>query len=319
MNIISKLQPIFIISSAIVGVLLGQNNYFSSNSGILIEIFLMILLFFVFIGVDIKEITRSFTNVKFSVASLIINFLWTPLFAFVLGKLLLSGHLDLQIGFLMLLVTPCTDWYLIFTGISKGNVPLGSSILPMNLILQILLLPVYLWLLMGSSVSFAPSQMLLSVLLVLIIPLTCANLIKWSIRKTKYKEQFFNFSSQHGDNIQLIFLCLAVIAMFSSQGKLILENLIVFIRLFVPLTIFFTINFILALLVGKRLKMPFEDTVALLFTTSARNSPISLAIAIIAFPDQPMIALALVIGPLIELPILALDSSILKRINKSNN
>lgn len=316
MSIVAKSQPVFIVLSAIIGVLLGQNDLVSLNSGELIEVFLMVLLFFVFMGVDIKEITGSFANIKFSAASLIINFLWTPLLAFILGKLLLPGHLDLQIGLLMLLVTPCTDWYLIFTGISRGNVPLGSSILPMNLILQILLLPVYLWLFMGNSVSFAPSQMIISILMVLVMPLTCANLIKWIIRETKYKDRFLDFISRHNDNMQLLFLCLAVIAMFASQGKLILENPVVFIKLFLPLIIFFAINFVLAILVGKKLEMPFEDTIALLFTTSARNSPVSLAIAIIAFPSQPMIALALVIGPLIELPILGLDSSILNWINR---
>ena len=44
----------------------------------------------------------------------------------------------------MLMVTPCTDWYLVFTGVAKGNVPLSTSILPINLILQILLLPIFL-------------------------------------------------------------------------------------------------------------------------------------------------------------------------------
>jgi ACR3 family arsenite transporter len=178
------------------------------------------------------------------------------------------------------------------------------------------LLPVYLWLFMGNSVSFAPSQMIISILMVLVMPLTCANLIKWIIRDTKYKDRFWGFILRHNDNMQLLFLCLAVIAMFASQGKLILENPVVFIKLFLPLIIFFAINFVLAILVGKRLEMPFEDTIALLFTTSARNSPVSLAIAIIAFPSQPMIALALVIGPLIELPILGLDSSILNYINR---
>jgi len=46
-------------------------------------------------------------------------------------------------------------------------------------------------------------------------------------------------------------------------------------------------------------------------TIIARNSPVSLAIAVTAFPDQPLIALALVIGPLIELPVLAIVSQIL--------
>ncbi len=45
----------------------------------------------------------------------------------------------------MLMVTPCTDWYLLFTGIARGNVPLSASILPMNLILQLALLPLYLF------------------------------------------------------------------------------------------------------------------------------------------------------------------------------
>ncbi len=46
-------------------------------------------------------------------------------------------------------------------------------------------------------------------------------------------------------------------------------------------------------------------------TTLARNSPIALAIAVIAFPNQPLVALALVIGPLIELPVLAIISQVL--------
>ncbi len=46
----------------------------------------------------------------------------------------------------MLMVTPCTDWYLIFTEIAKGNVALSTAILPVNLILQVLLLPIYLFL-----------------------------------------------------------------------------------------------------------------------------------------------------------------------------
>lgn len=47
------------------------------------------------------------------------------------------------------------------------------------------------------------------------------------------------------------------------------------------------------------------------YTTLARNSPIALAIAIVAFPGEPLVALALVIGPLIELPALALIAQIL--------
>ncbi|WP_282019635.1 hypothetical protein [Planomicrobium okeanokoites] len=54
-------------------------------------------------------------------------------------------------------------------------------------------------------------------------------------------------------------------------------------------------------------------------TIIARNSPVSLAIAIIAFPDQPLTALALVIGPLIELPLLEIVSQLLLMFRKDEN
>lgn len=48
-------------------------------------------------------------------------------------------------------------------------------------------------------------------------------------------------------------------------------------------------------------------------TTMARNSPIALAIATTAFPDQPLIAVALVVGPLLEFPVLSAASHLLAR------
>ena len=47
------------------------------------------------------------------------------------------------------------------------------------------------------------------------------------------------------------------------------------------------------------------------YTILARNSPIALAIALVAFPGEPLVALALVVGPLIELPVLTLISQAL--------
>jgi ACR3 family arsenite efflux pump ArsB len=62
--------------------------------------------------------------------------------------------------------------------------------------------------------------------------------------------------------------------------------------------------------------MPFKTIVPLIFTTSARNSPVSLAIASITVPLQPVISLVLVMGPLVELPILAVNSAILKMMGR---
>ena len=63
------------------------------------------------------------------------------------------------------------------------------------------------------------------------------------------------------------------------------------------------------------MQMETDEVVSLNFTTLARNSPLSLAIAVATFPDRPLISLALVIGPLIELPALSIISNVIKRLD----
>lgn len=312
-----KLQPIFIILSAIAGLFIGRITFFGDVSVYLIEPFLMILLFMVFLSVDLKNIKKSFMNYKFTVISLIINFLWTPIFAVVLGMLFLNDSIDLQVGFLMLLVTPCTDWYLVFTGLSKGNVNLGATILPLNLLLQVILLPVYLFIFMGNKMNINSTAILESIIYVLIIPMILAQIMKYLSTKRIDTKLVLDKMMKHNDNIQLILLCGAVVAMFASEARYIFDYPILLFKMFLPLGFFFSINFILVYFIADYLKMNFPDMISLIMTTLARNSPLSLAIAVVSFPDRPLISLALVIGPLIELPVLGIVSNILLRIGKN--
>ena len=312
MNLIGKLQPVIIITAALLGLLLGAVTPLGGVSSGLIEVFLMMLLYILFLSIDLKQIKRSFTNVRFTMSAVMINFVFTPLFGYLLGKVFFPDSLDIRIGLLMLLVTPCTDWYLVFTGLSKGNVELGMSILPLNLILQIVLLPVYLLVLVGSEVTMDVGSLVSSIAMVLVIPFVLAYITK---AFTKNSDRFKNFLSEQGDNLQLLFLCLAVIVMFASEGKNLLDNPILLAQMFIPLLIFFAVLFFVSQLAGKLMRFSKKDTVALNMTTLARNSPLSLAIAVVTFPEQPLISLALVIGPLIELPVLSVISTILKRWN----
>lgn len=312
MNLITKMQPVFIILAALLGLLFGYATPLGSFSVNLIEPFLMVLLFFVFLSVDGQKFKDAFLNLRFTITAASINFIWTPIFTFGLGMLFFHDSLDLQMGLMMLMVTPCTDWYIVFTGIANGNVELGASILPLNLLLQILLMPIYLLIFFGSSVRFSVGTMLVNVLIVLIIPFIVAVLIKKLGKKTNMVAWLQN----NGDNIQLIFLCLAVISMFASQSTEVINNPGLLLRMMIPLLIFFAVNFILVRFIGAKEQLPQADIVALNFTTLARNSPLSLAIAVAAFPDKPLISLALVIGPLIELPVLGIIAGISKQIGK---
>ncbi|NPE30476.1 arsenic resistance protein, partial [Methanococcoides sp. SA1] len=90
----------------------------------------------------------------------------------------------------------------------------------------------------------------------------------------------------------------------------------IMLKLLTPILLFFIIVFIVGQMVGRYLGFSYKDTASLNLTTLARNSPIVLAIALTAFPEEPLIALALVIGPLIELPVLGIISHTLLRIRK---
>ena len=318
MENVNKFQSFIILFMVFIGIILGQIDLIQAYSEYLIMPSLMAMLFLVFIQIPIKDITKSFKNMKFTLTSICINFIWTPILVFILGRVFLGNNSDLLIGFVMLMVTPCTDWYLIFTGIAKGNVALGASILPLNLILQLILLPVYVFLIGQSSVQIDVLNLLKGVIVSLIIPLFGALIYrKLSISKKGIDYFEKNIVSKACD-YQGYFLNIAIVFMFASQGKILLKNPQILLQLLIPVLLFFIINLIVGQFVGRKLNLSHEDNVALNLTTLARNSPIALAIAVATFPNKPLISLALIIGPLIELPVLFIVSKVLLNINKED-
>ena len=315
MDNINKFQSLVILGMVFIGIILGQINPIQIYSEYIIMPSLMIMLFLVFIQIPLKDITKSFKNIKFTLTSVCINFIWTPILIFILGKVFLKDNPSLLIGFVMLMVTPCTDWYLIFTGIAKGNVALGASILPLNFILQLLLLPVYIFLIAGSSIKIDFINLTESMIMSLFIPLILAKLFRKFIIKRKGINYLNEEINPKACDYQGYFLNLAIIAMFASQGKILLKNPQVLLQLLLPILLFFIINLIVGQVIGRKLGLSREDNIALNLTTLARNSPIALAIAVSAFPNEPLISLALIIGPLIELPVLFAISTILLNIN----
>ncbi|EFU41740.1 arsenical-resistance protein [Paenibacillus vortex V453] len=309
MSLFEKLQTLIIMGAVGIGLLLGQLPAASGYAEYVIVPFLLLMLYGLFLTIPLRQLTQAFKNIRFLGSSTIINFIWTPLLAWVLGAVFLSDYPALWIGFIMLMVTPCTDWYLVFTSIAKGNVPLSTSVLPINLILQVLLLPLYLLLFAGTIETMRMTTIMESVLLVLVVPFTLAHLTRFLLREKKevLDQKLVPFFAK----AQIMFLSLAIVAMFASQGSYLLKNLEMIYILIVPILIYFTVNYVLGSLVGRMLRFSYEDSVSLHLTIIARNSPVALAIAVTAFPDQPLIALALVIGPLIELPVLAVVSQLL--------
>lgn len=303
MNLVEKIEPIIIFSAVLIGLLLSNINIIAQNTGNLINLFLCLMIYGLFLEVNLNELKNSFKNVKFTLTSLAINFIWTPLFGYFMGSLFLKGNVDILIGFFMLILTPCTDWYLVFTKLAKGDLNLSLSILPLNLILQILLLPIFLVIFFSSGNSMDYMQIIYSILIVIVIPFVGAQITKFLLNETIKEKVTGTISS-----LEIWFLSIAVFCIFSSQGSLLFDNLNSVISIFIPLIIFFIANTIIDLLLSEKINFTYSEYASLTMTTLARNSPLALAIAINSSPNHELIAIALVIGPLIELPVLYIVS-----------
>lgn len=312
MDLIDKLEPVLIFGSILLGLILINVPFLQTISPSLITIFLALMLFALFLDIPLSEIKHSFSNIKFTGISLLINFIWTPLFGYFLGNLFLKGNIDLFIGFVMLILTPCTDWYLIFTKMSKGNVPLSLSILPINLVLQLILLPVYLLIFFSNSNTIELIDLTKSLIIFIILPFISSLIVKYIFKNKPIKDKITSFFS----NLQSIFLCIAIFGLFNTEANSLINNLDSIGILFIPIIIFFVINFLVDYVVARKNKFSYEDYASLTLTTLARNSPLALAIAISSFPHNELIAIALVIGPLIELPVLYIVSKMLLKIRK---
>ncbi|MEX0892326.1 MAG: bile acid:sodium symporter [Gemmatimonadota bacterium] len=304
-------QTIAILLAVLTGLAAGQLSWIADHAIHLVVPALMAMLWSVFLHVPLRRMGAALRNLRFTGWSLGVNFIWTPLFAYGLGWLFLRDHPDLWIGLIMLMVTPCTDWYLVFTGLAGGNVRLSTALLPWHLVLQLLLLPVYLLLFAGTLVRIDYGVLVQGVLLVLVVPLALA----WAFRRGAEAVRGRAWVTERAlpavAGAQLAFLTLAIAAMFASQGTVLLDNPIVVLRLLVPLLLFFFTTVLLAIWVSRIMRFAYPDCASLCFATLARNSPVALAIAVVAFPDRPLIALTLVVGPLIELPVLAVVSQAL--------
>lgn len=312
MDLLEKLEPIIIFGAIIIGLLFSSIDSISQNTDYLINIFLCLMLYGLFLEVPIKDLKDSFKNVKFTSTSLIINFIWTPLFGYFLGSLFLKGNVDILIGFFMLILTPCTDWYLVFTKLAKGDIKLSLSILPINLILQIILLPIYLIIFFSASNSIDHMQLFNSLLIVIVIPFLAAQITKFILNNDLTEKTTGLFCE-----LEIWFLALAVFSIFASQGELLFNNLNSIITIFIPLILFFLSNTIIDLLLAQKINFTYSEYASITMTTLARNSPLALAIAINSFPGHELIAMALVIGPLIELPVLYIVSKFCLRIKNS--
>lgn len=303
---LERLEPLLLLSAVGAGLALSQAapQLAGRAEGLIIPA-LMVLLFAVFFRVPLDRLRAAFGHRRYFRAALAINFIVTPLAAYGLGWLFLREEPALWVGLVLVLVTPCTDWYLVFTSLSRGDVPLNLALLPWNLVLQLVLLPFYLYLFAQTLVPVELAVVGRSVLYFVVIPFLLAQ----GMRRLFASEA----NERRVVGLQYAALTVLIGAMFAHQGRVVFEQPLVLLKLVPPLVGFFLLLSAVAVLVGRWLAFSAPTRASLACTACARNSPLTLSLALVLFPAYPLVAVSQVIEPLLELPFLILLAWWLRR------
>lgn len=319
-----RLLPVFVIASMIIGIGIGKffgiSNFqltppidaiksifrgtyeFSiANTlamGVVAGLFMM--MYPAMANIKFEDLGKSVKSPKQLIIVIFFNYAVAPFFMLLLAKVFLGGDPDLYTGLVLYGLAPCIAMVIVFTYLSAGNGPLAIILVALNSIIQMLLIPVYAKLLLGS-IRFDVWVVGESVLLYLGIPLAAGMLTRF-LGVKRFGEQWFSGLKYYLDTMSIAGLLFTLIVMFSLKGDLILENPFFIVQLAIPMTLFFWVMFVVVYLVSWKAGLNYRDSVAVGFNSTGRDFEIAIAIAITAF--NPTVALATVIGPLIEVPVM---------------
>ena len=305
-------KPFILIAAMAVGVAI-QMFIGQAVAGLMIvtQLGIFATLTAIMVPIEVSDLGAASRKLKPTAIALFVNFIIIPAFAWSLGWLVLRNYPDLWVGAVLYTLTPCIGWYLIFTDIAQGNTAWGVALLPWNVTFQMLLLPVYLYLLVGRVIPVGMGVLFESIGLYLIAPAVLSIVIRRAIIAARGRAYFDGRFKAGLGKFKLWALVAVIISMFVSQNPLSLSDLKATGLLIALLVAFFAALFALALLTGRVFRLTYEDNATLAFTTTARNSEVVIGVALAAFPGHPLVYMAIILGPIVELPVLLLIAQVL--------
>jgi ACR3 family arsenite efflux pump ArsB len=312
-----RLQPLLLIGAIGVGLALARVAPGVAGSLLpLVTVGVGFLIYLIMLGLDLDQLRWGTSERRFVVTAVVINFAIAPVLAWGLGLIMLSDHPELRVGLLLFLITPCIGWYLVFIDLAGGDNLLGVSLLGINLVLQVLLLPLYLQIFADKAVAADLDVLVRSVTIYLVVPAALAIVTRVALRHHRRRagphrradvsvSRRLRMLTPSLGTAKTTTLFVVIVSMFASQSDALTNDPATLLRVVPPIVAFFALSFVLALTIARAQHMSFDRAVVLVFTTASRNSEVSLAIAVTAF-TSPLVAAVVAIGPAIELPLLML-------------
>ncbi len=302
-----------LIAAILAGSMLGRLAPASGNLlGGAIDHTVLLLVSLLIFEVRFSALRRSWSNARFLAIAWAANFILVPTAGLCIASLFLSGQPLFFTGLIIYFMAPCTDWFLGFTRLAKGDTALGAVLLPINMITQLLLYPVYLAFFADGVAPVDTETIGATLLQWFVVPFTVAVVLHQVLAHVLSAASFERLLAWTGYLIPFV-IALLIIEVFAANVGVIIVHAPIFTKMLAVIFLFFVATFLICELISKATGLIYPQRALLTMTTAARNAPMMLGITAIAMPNQPLIYAAIIIGMLVEFPHLTALRQILIR------
>jgi ACR3 family arsenite efflux pump ArsB len=258
---------------------------------------LALLLYVTFLQVPLLHVREAVRDHRFVGAVVAGNFVLLPLLAFLL-LIWLPPDPVLRLGVLLVLLMPCTDWFITFSQLGGGDVPRAIAVTPVNLLLQLLLLPLYLWAMAGSTLAgvLTPAD-LGPAFAVVLVPLAAAALSeRWIEARPEGAVLRRRLAWWPVPLLALVVFLIAGAQVGAVRGALGLLPVVVPV-----FAVFLLLAALIAKALARLLKLPSRQGRTLAFSLGTRNSFVVLPFALTLPAGWETATVVIVVQSVVEL------------------
>ena len=299
----SALLVIAILAGSLVGFL---STGISETIGSGIDRTVWILIFLLAPEIPFRATRPSALEFRFVAIAWITNFVVIPPLGFLLASIFLVGEPLAATGLVIYFMAPCTDWFLGFTRLARGNTALGSILIPINIATQLALYPLYLMLFTRWQTDLDLASGGETIWQWFLLPFGAAMATRLILPRMPVLGSIFSRQLPRLASLIPVVIALLVFEVFAFNINTIADHATVFARILLAVFSFFLLTYLATEWVSHRMSFRYPEHALYTMTTAARNAPLMLGVTIAAIPDQPLIYAAIVIGMLVEFPHLTL-------------
>jgi len=307
-----------------LGVLVGKfvpsvpdflHRFEIANINLPIGILIWLMIYPMMLKIDFMSVKKVGKNPKGLYLTWVVNWLTKPflmfgiasLFFTVIFKSIIPENLqqDYLAGAVLLGAAPCTAMVFVWSSLTRGNPAYTLVQVATNdLIILVLFVPIVGLLLGISGIAVPWLTLFLSVLLFVVVPLVLASLTRYVVIKNHGLDYFNEHVVKRFSKITMWGLLLTLVLIFSLQSTLIIENPLHIILISIPLVIQTFVIFFIAYMSAKKMKLNYDVAAPAAMIGASNFFELAVAVAVSLFPLNPGVALATIVGVLVEVPVM---------------